>query len=142
MLNSISDRLEHIRSDMKLTQIKFSDLLGISRGAYQNYKNESRSLPAYVIAKLVIDHGVDARWLLTGHVKVITDFDGQLITDCMMLRSLIDQRLAETNSSIPDNKKGDIIKILLQARQTKGDYSRYDRDLMIQLITTYVSEAA
>jgi len=136
MLSTIGERLEYVRSDMKLSQAKFSDLLGISRGAYQNYKNESRNLPAVLLAKLVIDHGVDARWLLTGHAKVITDFDGQLIADCMMLRSLIDKRLEETKGSIPDNKKGDIIKFLIQSRQTKGEQSRYDRDLMIQLMKT------
>lgn len=125
---------------MRLSQTKFSKILGISRGAYQNYKNESRNIPAVLISRLVIDHGVDARWLLTGHANVITNIDGQLIADCMMLRTLIDKRLNEIDRSIPDNKKADAIKFLIQARQSKGDYSRYDRDLMNQLIENYKSE--
>lgn len=65
-MQTVGERLEQVRRDQKLTQQRFSEELGISQSAYQNYERNGRDLPATLIVTLYERYSVDPIWILTG----------------------------------------------------------------------------
>ena len=133
----IGTRLMALRNDKKETQAEFADRLGIPRSSYKNYETGIRPVPFSLIQTLVIEEGVDARWLIAGRTELLNAQDNQLIKDCMMLRSVMDRKLAEKNMTLTDDQKGDIIMLLVEKRSGEVETAPYDRDLLCQLMRSF-----
>jgi transcriptional regulator with XRE-family HTH domain len=64
--NSIAARLQQVRSNNHLNQKEFSEMLGVSLRAYQNYERGDSSISVECVLALNQAFGINPRWLLTG----------------------------------------------------------------------------
>ncbi|MEO0923856.1 MAG: helix-turn-helix transcriptional regulator [Pseudomonadota bacterium] len=135
--STLSLRLAMIRKDLKLTQAQFADKISIPRSSFKNYENGVRAVPSSVLKTLVVQEGVDAGWLIAGRTKILDVDDDQLVADCMMLRTAIDNRIRDKDLSLTDCQKSDIIMLLIQKRASGSETDFYDRDLMCRLIRKF-----
>ncbi len=64
-MSDFGNRLREERSRLKLNQVEFGELGGVSKNAQLNYEKGERSPDAdYLMA--LIPHGIDVHYLLTG----------------------------------------------------------------------------
>jgi transcriptional regulator with XRE-family HTH domain len=66
MDNSIGFRIRKIRSEKKLTQGEFSDMVGAKQANLSHIENRGSKITIDILNKIISNFDIDANWLLTG----------------------------------------------------------------------------
>lgn len=88
----MAERFEQVRKREGLTQEAYSQRLGISRGAYQNYAKGGREIPSSVLAALLREFEVDPYWMLQGDdAGASTEKERLLVENAVRITVLLQQ---------------------------------------------------
>ena len=66
MDNSIGFRIRKIRSEKKLTQDEFSNIIGVKQANLSHIENKGLKITIDILNKIISNFDVDANWLLSG----------------------------------------------------------------------------
>lgn len=64
--SEVGIRLAAIRAASGLTQVQFSESIGLSDRAYSNYERGIREIPTTVLRALMDVHNIDPVWMING----------------------------------------------------------------------------
>jgi transcriptional regulator with XRE-family HTH domain len=71
MEDSIGFRIRKIRSEKKLTQGDFSNIIGIKQANLSHIENKGLKITIDILNKIISNFDIDANWLLTGKGEML-----------------------------------------------------------------------
>lgn len=105
------ERLEQIRKILKLSKKDFSEVLGFTQQAYNNYSKGKRDLQVHHLYKLQELYNISSDWLLTGKGHMtITNNNKTIIKETII-----------KNLEILDENQLQLIYHFTEAERTKKD---------------------
>lgn len=69
-MTTIGIRTKKIRSEKRLTQVEFGNILGVSKQAIANIESEHNKPSIDFIGKLIENLNVNSNWYITGNGKM------------------------------------------------------------------------
>ncbi|NCQ12076.1 MAG: helix-turn-helix transcriptional regulator [Bacteroidetes bacterium] len=85
----ISDRIKEMRNRFGMTQVQFSELIGIKTKTYASY--ESNTFPNNDVLIAIANQGVNLHWLISGQGEMMVDnsqFTQEALDSYEMIRVL------------------------------------------------------
>ena len=70
MIKDIGVRIKQIRSEKKLTQDEFSNILGIKQANLSHIENKGSKISVEILDKIISNFDINADWLLSGEGKI------------------------------------------------------------------------
>jgi transcriptional regulator with XRE-family HTH domain len=71
MNNSIGHRIKELRKHLNLTQIDFSEKIGIKQANLSHIENKSEKISIEIINSIISYFNIDANWLFTGKGEML-----------------------------------------------------------------------
>lgn len=79
---NIGERIKEVRKEMKMSQVEFSKILGITQDKLSKYENEKIKPPIKVLLEISRNFNVSLNWLLMGrgdkYLKKEEKFDEEI----------------------------------------------------------------
>lgn len=113
---NIARRFLAVRLYLGLSQQLFSQALGISLRAEQNYERGVRKLPAEVLIEIARKYSIDPLWIMDGPEERPRPLGKVGLDEALLVKSilLVERAVAETGAAIDANQQARMVSAVYQ----------------------------